>query len=443
MLKRLNKKFWLVIYALYAVIFGKGPGLEARNFMKDLTIVFMGLILSKVFSLVFQILSGRLLGTVEYGKFALVFSTSNLIWTVMYLAIGTAMVKYMASVRSDNERSDILSTGVILSLVMTVVFSVAFYAASYKLSSLFSIGIAYIYAAILMAISINVWTMSQKVCQGLNMNEKLSAINIVSSLFTLCASIVLYLYIKSAIVPISVMIVGFFISSILVLPELRKYMKFRINRKWFRILVRYSLLGFIGTITFSSIGAINKIIINTFLTIGDVGLFQAYYFSTLTFSTFFVTGFMLVFFPTSLRYRKKFVVFFRINRFIRMTPFMYIALFVLSFIVMSLYGGGYLLSFRILAIFVFAGVTISIHSIYIWFSASMGMEGVKISSMIVSFTILINVLAALFLIPRYGLQGAAVSIVLSYIIGNIFAYFSIRSLVKHDDTRIEHEVIVS
>ncbi len=433
MLEKLKKLFWVIVFFFYALIFRKKPGPVTRNFIKGLGFVFSGLMLSKVFSLLFQIMSGRLLGRIEYGRFALVCSISNILWTFMYLSIGTAMVKYFTSTRSERDKAKILSTSVILMAVSTIIFALLFYLLSVPLATAFSINLPYMFAAIVMAVGMNIWTLAQKVCQGMNKMKKLGALNVVWSLSVLIISIILYLYTRTAIIPIISVIIGYLLAAAPTWPDIRKYLRPVLSRKWSKILMKYSLIAILGTISLSTIGALNKIFLNIFLSIGDVGMYQAYYYSTLTVASFFVTGFVMVFFPISSMYRKKAIIFSQMNKLLKFSPIFYILLFVMSSIVLFLYGSDYTFIIPMLLLFVFAGLITSVHLLYIWFAASFGIRGVKISSLSVGIICIANIITALLLIPSYGLYGAILSMIISYTIGTLYIYFRIRSVFSPEE----------
>lgn len=429
MFEKIKKIFWVIIFFFYTLVFRKKPGPIAMNFIKGLGFVFSGLVLSKIFSLIFQIMSGRLLGRIEYGKFALISSLSNILWIFMYLAIGTAMVKYLASARNEKEKIEIMSTAIIMTLALTIISSFIFYLVSAPLALALSISLPYIFASIIMSIGLNIWVFAQKVCQGLNRMKKIGALNAVWSLSVLILSLVLYLYTRTAIVPIASTVIGYIIPSIFIIPDIRRYFRPRFSRKWSKTLIKYGLVGALGTISFSSIGIINKIFLNVFLSMGDVGMYQAYYYSTLIVATLFVTGFVMVFFPMSSVYKKKDVIFSRMNKLLKFLPVFYVLLFAISSVILVLYGSEYTFIPSLLILFVLGGMTTIVHSLYAWFAASFGIRGIKISSISIGIICLINIVTALLLIPQYGLYGAILSIIISYIIGTFYIYFRIRRVL--------------
>ncbi len=79
-----------------------------------------------------------------------------------------------------------------------------------------------------------------------------------------------------------------------------------------------------------------------------------------------------------------------------------------------------------LMLFVLAGLIAMVHNIYMWFAASFGISGVKISSLSEIITVSINTVTAWFLIQFHGLYGTIISMIIAYIIGTILAYLLIR-----------------
>lgn len=433
MLEWAKKLFWRIVFLMYSLIFRKTPGPVAQRFVKSLGFVFSGMVLSKVFSFIFQVMSGRVLGRVEYGKFALANSIASILWTFMYLAIGTAMVKYLASSKTERERTAIISTGIMLTIVATVLFSLLFYILSVPLASAFSVSLPYMFAAIALSVSLNIWTYAQKVAQGLDRMKTLSLINILWSLVMLLVSMGLYLYTRTAIASILATIIGYLISSLLIAPDMKRHFRFRVDRAWAGTIMKYSLIAVLGTVSFTTLGAINKIFLNIFLSIGDVGMYQAYYYSTIVLAFFLVTVFSMVFFPESSRYRNKPELFSRMNRFMKTAPVFYVMFLAASSVILFLYGSEYTFILPLLMLFVLASVISSMESTYNWFAASFGISGIKITSVSVGIICITDIAAALLLIPPYGLYGAVCSMVIAYFLGGVFIYSATRRLISRGD----------
>ena len=123
---------------------------------------------------------------------------------------------------------------------------------------------------------------------------------------------------------------------------------------------------------------------------------------------------------------------------IKFSPAFYVILFIASYIILFLYGSEYTIIIPMLMLFILAGLIAIVHNIYMWFAASFGISGVKISSISEIITVSINTITAWFLIQSYGLYGAIISMLIAYITGTILAYLLIKRFLLPRDT--EHDI---
>ncbi len=432
-LERIRELARRTVFFLYAMIFRRDPGPVARKFMKNLGFIFTGLVIAKVLSLVFQIYVARTIGVLEYGKFAIVSSISAFFWVPMFMGLGTAIVKYLAEQRSEEEKRAVVSTGVTLTLVFIAAFSAVFYILSPWLASLFSVSPAYILLAIVLALCYSAWILTQRICQGLDRIKKLGSLNAILYAVALLSALVLSVYTMDTVVPVAALCAGYIATTIFIFPELRRYFRPGISSKWAGTIMSYGFIIVLGSIPFAINENINKVFLGVFLTFTEVGLYQAYYFSTLTLATFFVTGFVMVFFPEAARQANKANIFSQLGRLFRFAPLFYAIFLAFSFAILSLYGSAYAVAIPLLLLFVLAAVIVSMHSLYIWLSTSISIRGVKITTYSLAIIAALNVILAYNLIPPFKLYGAAVSIVISYIIGLIFTYRRLGRLVGEKD----------
>lgn len=426
--KNLIKRLILMVYVL---IFGKPPGPVAQKFIKNLTFIFTGLTVAKVISMVFQIYVGRSLGSIEYGKFALVNSMASLFWVPMLMGLSTAMVKYLAE--NKEEKKNIISTSISMMVIFITLSSIVLYIIFPILASAFSVSQKYILGSIALALLYCGWVISQKIYQGLEKMNKLSMANISFSAIILVLVSFLFLMSEennSAAVALATMGVGYLLVSTLMLPELKKNFRPNISRKWASPILKYGFVGIIGTISLQITVNINHIFLNIFLTLNDVGLYQAYQFSTMTVASFFVVGFATVFFPAASAYKDKKEISFYMRRMLVLSPILFVAFSAISFTILFLYGPEYTIMPYLIISFAVAAVVVSLHSIYGWFASSIGMKGITISTVSIVITSIVNVAFAILLIPRLGIPGAVYSTIISYFMGLIITYSMLKRLLS-------------
>ena len=426
---------WLKIFIIrilvfsYSKIFGQKPGPHAMKFMKNLSFIFTGITLSKIFSVLFQIYSGRVLGVEEYGRFALIVSLSNFFWVPMVLGTSVALVKYLSEQKTEEDRRTVISSAMSIIAVLTIVSVLILYIISPWIANLAAVTVNYVFAGIVIAVFYTAWTVSQKIYQGLDKMKKISALNVVLFAFMLVFIIIFFFYQTTAVIPVTAMVTGYIVVSMFVLPELRKYFRLSINTMWIKTILKYGLFLVIGTTSFTINTNINKLFINIFMSTMDVGLYQAYSFSTMNIAAFLVSTFIIVFFPAASKYKKKEEIYRKINKLIKMSPVFYILIFVLSNIILFLYGSEYTMIPILLLLFIFASISDLVFYIHIWFSSSIGISGVKLTTYSVTLVAIFGTIFSYTLIPVFGIYGAIFSTLISFFVGTLFIRLRIRRLL--------------
>ena len=419
-----------LVFFFYALVFKEKPGPAATNFIKNLGFIFVGLTAAKLLSLFFQIYTGRVLGIVEYGKFAFVLSLSQFFWVPMMAGMGTAMVKYLASEKSDDERKRILSTSIFLIASMTAISSVILFAFSPQIAQLTNVTTTYVLAGILVALFNTVQIGTQKVYQGLGKMKKISYTQAGLNIIMSALLVLILLTVKDAAGPVTALVAGYALVSLLVLPELRRYLRPCFDARWARTIIKYGFVIVLGTLCFAVSENVNKIFLAIFLSLREVGLYQAYQFSTMSIAQFVVTAIVTVFFPLAAKRDDKKAVLSKVNRLLKMSPVFFVLLMAISSAIFLLYGSGYVFMLPLMSLFVLASVMEFAFIIYTWFSSSIGIRGVWITTTSTATVSVFAIVMGYLLIPIAGLYGAAVSTLVPYSIGTLVAFFRVKSLVR-------------
>ncbi len=88
-----------------------------RSLFKGGAIVFTGLIISKLFGLIYRIIVGRSLGPEEYGIISVMLAVSSVIGALAYIGIPQGVQKYVSEYRGDDntqKQVEIVRTGLLL-----------------------------------------------------------------------------------------------------------------------------------------------------------------------------------------------------------------------------------------------------------------------------------------------------------------------------------------
>lgn len=436
-----------VVVWFYTRVFGKPAGPVSRNFMKNVTYVFVGLLVAKVFSLFFQIYVGRSIGATEYGKYALVFSLAQFLWVPMLMGIGMATVKYLSSLENEKDRKALVSTSVAMVAVLSLLFAGAFIAAADAIAGLASVTRLYAVASVAVALLYAAWTYSQDILKGLGEMKMVGVMNVIHAVTIVGLSLVLLTDTRTAAVPVVSICGGYLLSAsaVFIFSGQRRYVALRwkpwlmMDRKWARVLLGYGGIAVVAIFSSSVVGNINQLLINRFLDLETVGVYQAYYMSTIGVVTFFVNIIVTVFFPESSRYADKSVIFRQMRRLFLLAPVLFFVVCAASFVIITLYGSGYPVMPDVMVMFALSTVFVFLYTIYNVFSSSLGMNGIKATTASIIMISVIGAVSSCVLIPLVQIRGAVFSIMLSHAIGLIAIYLMAGRLLKEHDSAAPHK----
>jgi len=413
MRKKLIEYIGDLVKAVYLRVFDEKPGPAVTQFIKNMGYGFFGFGLAKMVGLVLQVYIGRVVGPTEYGKYSIIYSLAQFLYLPI-AAINIAFVKYLSERGSEELKQTILSTGLILSLIIMVPGLCGYLLFSSTLSGIIKVPQMYIYAAILLSFSLICWMVSKQICQGLHMMKKVSFIEIVRSILLICLiPLLFHIYGKNAQTAILALGVAFFSSSWLILPELRQYFRLTLDTDWMWKLLSYGKYSSLVAVFTVTLTYIDRFLINLFLGVRSVGIYEAYFFSTVIVVKSIMVAFTTVFFPESSRGDKR-KIRVKISRILRYTPIVYFCLLLISLMIIKLYGPQYPIIPSLFVILPLASTLILVYLIYESYTASLGTQGIKTSFYTLLLAAVVNFVLNIILIPTLGILGAAISMLIAY-----------------------------
>lgn len=404
----------------YEWVFHEKISDEVKSFLKSLSYVAVGTLIAAILSFVFNILGGRVLGPSEYGKFALVQSVAMFLYIPMLLGFGTAMVKYSSEKEDFGRQSKIISTAFMLVALFIIASVILYFIFASQLSAIFSTPSKLFYLSIILAILFVFYTITTSTLRGLFKMKTLAIFQPIYAATTLFAFL---FFILNNLLSFKSMVYSMFLAygitgAITLIFFLRKYLKFEFDKFWASTLAKYGMFALIGGLSFVFYTNIDKILINRYMTVADVGIYRAYYLASINVAGLFFGIFNTVFFPTASKYENKGVLFEKINKLIPYLiglgmPFILLC----EFIILKLYGGGYPINFLLMLIFAITAILVVWYGLYDWTFCSQGMRGVKLVNIGTITIAILNVLLNIYLIPRFGLYGAIGSTTASFAAG--------------------------
>ncbi len=404
--------------AAYRRVFGTEPTGEENQFAYNIGYFGVAYGIASVLGFAFQVGAGRVLEPTTYGEYAVVISIASILSILMLTGITTGMVRLNAAASDDKMRSLVFSSTYFLVLVFSLVFALVYYLFSPQLAQLFSVSNAVFSLAIIFAILLVFHTISTSSLQSLLKVKSLALFQVVYSVCLLVAFLLL-VYLRFA--PVNQAVLSAYIACALtagiIVFTLRGFLSPKaISRFWMNRLMKYAAYGTMGVASGVILTSVDKILINRFLTMADVGIYQAYSTASLSIVAMAVTVFATIFFPTASKYPDKGAIFQRINK---LVPYLIIigfpAIIGLEFIVMKFYGSQYPINWGLMLLFAATSLVFGLYNVYAWLVSAHGLKGARITAFITLTMALINILLNILWIPALGVTGAILATGVSYL----------------------------
>ncbi len=397
-------------------------GNEATHFFKNLSYVGFGTLIGMIFLFTFNVLVGRLLGPLEYGKFSLVQSISMFLYIPMLMGYNNAMVKYNAEDENFDRHRNVISTTYTLVLIFTIIFLLIYLIIPQKVLEYFSVPSEMFHLSIVFAVLYVIYTLLMSTLNGLHKMKIYAMIAPIYS-FILLFSLLYLVYInmlayKSAIFS---MFFAYLITSGFMLIYTRKYFIFKLDRFWANTLTKFAVYSIIGSIVFVLYTNINQIFINMYMNTEALGIYNAYSFASINTAAIFFNIFNSVFFPVASKCGDKTIILKRINK---ITPYLIVFgipfMVFIEFVILNIYGSAYTINIPLMISFAIFSILIVYYGIYNWTFCSTGIDGVKLVNKSSILIAIINIILAMYLIPHLGIIGATISTAIALIIGIYF-----------------------
>jgi len=407
---------------IYGKVFHEKMSEGVTHFFKNLSYVGFGTFIGNAFLFTFNVLVGRLLGPLEYGKFSLVQSISMFLYVPMLMGYHNAMVKYNAEEEKYDRQKNVISTTYILVLIFTTISVIIYLFIPQKILEYFSVSNEIFDLCILFSVLYAVYMLLTATVNGLH---KMKAFAMITPIYS---TILLFTFLSIAYIkPLSYklaifsMLFSYLITSCLILIYIRKYLTYEFDRKWAHTLTNFAIYSIIGSMTFVLYPNINQILINMYMSTENLGLYNAYSFASVNIASLIFNIFNGVFFPVASKCKDKTVILKRINR---IAPYLIIFgtifIIIVEFIILNIYGSKYTIKIPLLFSFAILSILIVYYGTYNWTFSSEGLDGVKLVNKTSILIAIINVILAMFFIPYLGLIGATISTSIALVIGVYF-----------------------
>jgi O-antigen/teichoic acid export membrane protein len=419
------------VSAVYKKMYNEEMSVDVKHFITNIRYVGIGITISTFFSFLFNILSGRIFGPSEYGKFALIQSTAMFLLIPMSFGIPTAMVKYGSEKEDLDRQKTVISTSYILIIICVLFFTVVYDIYSKQIAEKFSIPEDSFRLAIFFACFFIFSLMTTNTLRSVNELKKYSMIK---STYGLLQLVPLILFIYFSYISYTSIIYSIFISNIIVglltLRIIKKYIGFKFELTWAKILIYFSLYTAISDLSYIVYSNIDQLLINKYMLVENVGIYNAYFYSSINVVNIFAGILSTVFLPTISKYNDKTPIFKRLNKLIPYIIVLGIPFIVITeYIILNIYGKGYPFNITLAFLFGTTSVMSVWYALYASILTSIGIKGAKINLIGTVTIAIVNILLDVCLIPILGLNGAMIATTSGYCCG-IGILWLCRNLLK-------------
>lgn len=389
-----------------------------KHFVTSVFLVGLGSVFSTIIVFIINVLGGRILGPYEFGKFTLIYSISMLIYHPMSLGITTAVVKYNSEKKGLNRNKNIISTGFIIFILLSIITLSIYIIFSTFFSKIFNVTKSMFILASLFAFIYVLYMFCTNIVRSFHKMKQLSILYFINGLimiFTfiilLCVNIISYKTILIA------NITSFSIISAIIIVKNKKYIMIILKKEWVKRIFSYGLLATVGGISFTLYTNIDKIFIARYMSISDVAFYRAYYISSINVTFALFNIFNIVYFPYITKFKKKRNIFLKIRRIFPVLLCFIPIIMLFEFLILKLFGSEYTIDMILLSQFAIVSVLSVFYGLLDWTFCSIGIKGLKDVNKVAIIIAIVNIILNYFLIPIIGLSGAIGATGLSFLVG--------------------------
>jgi O-antigen/teichoic acid export membrane protein len=432
--KKFKERFASLIERLYMWIFKTNVTPDIKIFIRNLGWLFMATVIAKIFLFIINVFGGRVLGPEKYGSYNVIISVASFLLIPVFLGISAALVKYVAEEKKAEKKKSLYSTVWIFFIACEILFVALYFIFRNQLKLLFGVNESIFVLAIILTFFWALWSFMDNSMQGLLLMKKLSKVIIISNAVMFAVFLLLLASGKTSTysiyllyIPLITGYLAFFIGGFFFI---RKYLVAKFESRFFmKQMVPYALWATVIALSTTFFGNIDILMLNYFLGVKTVGIYQAYYFSSIMMVGVLTGIFVKVFVPTSLQYADKKGILKRLNKTaIPIILFVLIAMPFVIWLIITLYS--YEINFLYILLFTFATLIDSLVVIYTALLSSLSIKSIKRSSIGMLLAFCINVVLNYFLIPKLGLIGAITATICSLGFMLVYVRINLHKLIK-------------
>lgn len=192
---------------------------SSAAFLKNFGITFIFKALSLLLTLIVYVLAVRELGVITWGQIALIASVANIMLIPLTFGLHNGVIKYVP-VSTKEESKELMGTALIANLIPSCMTSILLIAAAPVVESWFGFPLMNWIAAVALAMSINLYILTESFLRGQQLFFRLGLYKLIASIvFLVGTAIGLYMLgersITSYMIPLIAQNVYFFVHALL------------------------------------------------------------------------------------------------------------------------------------------------------------------------------------------------------------------------------------
>ncbi len=395
-----------------------GPG--TRGFLQSLSVVSLCFAASKVFSSISTIIMARYLGRQLFGEASVVLLVAQVISPVMLLGLHMSVMRY--GTNKENP-APWISTAFYTSLgAGCLVTAIVFFAGS-SIAHWLSLTSEEIHWALLLGAAMAMYMLFTHFYQTLNLFTARGLLEILMG-FGLLPGLAVGFWISGKSSEMA--LIAYLVAYLLCLPPmLLRFYRMLSPANLFAPdtaeMLKYGSYACFGSIGFILTFVVQPLQIHHYLGEGPVGLYRLYSASSISLATFATTIFYTVFFPKAAASTNRKEIWRRMTKAWARAAAPLLALYAAVFsISVWLSGEEFPLTWQHVILFSAASMLITIQTTYGQLIAAQGVSGMRLGLVVGIVSGIFNILVSMWMIPRFGIYGAVLTLILNFLLSLLF-----------------------
>lgn len=392
--------------------------LAGRPIYRQVSISLVGIITAAGLAFAANIIAGRMLGPGEYGRFALMLAVAQIMIIVILPGIDAAVMRYVAKEKDNAERkNEYIFSGWFLFMVVTAA-SVLVLLAIRPMVGRYIPDAAGVYGiAIIYALAVTQRNFYEAIARGEHKFRLQAFVKIAEALLVLAilSGLVWTGGCRSYACYAAAGAIGAIVSVVLYWPQTLRGRRMRILKKRVKQVWHYGKFGIVGAVAGVMFTSADRLLIARELGTRELGLYTAYYSSSVMIAVQMGTVLANVLFPVAAGRRDHMGMLKELDKyFVRAALPAVLIIAAGIYIALALFGSAYMFNWKLALWMSFYAVSHVTMIVYLNVTGSAGPKVFRLSAWHVLFASLFYVAALAWLLPVFGIYAPPMGFLLSF-----------------------------